>query len=228
MLQTRLNKQEAESIFNSWDDLKPIPINDGANEYLRKDLLEIFENVLKFLELSDDELNKKSYQVDLEFGLKLYEKLNSYSDFTIRLAADNDFWRYLSIRVIPDIVYLRWGLKESRFWREPRRLWLKTIWWYIHLSWQGSIEETREILKGNSTDEIVQLVERAGPNGYRVNLTREIMKEYGSYGRNQKSRNQSLFRKVMKLNTAKVQTIEPGLHIEGESSYVKELFRYFE
>ena len=48
------------------------------------------------------------------------------------------------IRVLPDIVYLRW-LNSSRFYSEPRSV-AESLWWYIHLSWQGTVEETLRIL----------------------------------------------------------------------------------
>jgi hypothetical protein len=224
-----LTKQDAEKIFNSWSSSKPLALVEGEAVVLREELITLFNNVLKDLSLLESQVSKKkNYQVDLEFGLKLFHLLEKYKTFNMRTASNNDFWRFLSISVIPDVVYLRWGLSETRFWKEPRRIWLKTIWWYIYLSWQGSIEDTKEILKDNTTDEIVQLVERAGTNGYRVDLAREIMKIYGSFDKEKKSRNQSIFRKVMKLNTAKVETIEPAFHLKGEQTYARQLFEYFE
>lgn len=103
--------------------------------------------------------------------------------------------------MIPDIVHARWGMNASHFYQTSRRIWLKTIWWYIHLSWQNSIDETYKILIGNTTDTILQLVERPGL-GYNVELFREIMKQYANYS--DSSRN--LFRTVLKLNTAKILT----------------------
>ena len=106
------------------------------------------------------------------------------------------------------------------FYQTSRRIWLKTIWWYIHLSWQNSIDETYKILIGNTTDTILQLVERPGL-GYNVELFREIMKQYANYS--DSSRN--LFRTVLKLNTAKILTTSPELVDGGIEKYVDSLFK---
>ena len=95
-----------------------------------------------------------------------------------------------------------------------------------HLSWQGDEESTREILKDNSTDEILQLVDRCGRDGYRVDLYREIMKQYAEMDVTERRKDQ-VFRKMMVLNTAKVQVIEPALVDGGEIKYVDDLCVYF-
>ncbi|WP_143082997.1 hypothetical protein [Salibacterium qingdaonense] len=224
-----LKQHEAEKAFQSWNDEKPSASCSGEYQSIREDLVKIFNDVLENLGLEEQgSWNKQTYKVDMEFGLQLYDYLNSSSDFTLRTASSNDFWRYLSIKVIPDIVYIRSGLKSDYFYRTTRRIWLRKIWWYVHLSWQGDLETTRDTLWNNSTDEIVQLVERSGPNGYRVKLTRELMKMYGSLDDTQKTRSNSMFRSIMKLNTVKVRSIEPELHPKGEEAYARELFEYFQ
>src|SRR5699024_5283746 len=145
--------------------------------------------------------------------------------FTERDASNDEVWIYLSVNVIPDLVYRRWGLVESRFYMQSRRIWLRTLWWYVHLSWAGEKEETYNRLKNLTTDEVVQLVERSGTKGYRIDLTREIMKQFSvTYG--QSDRN--LFRKIMKLNTTRLKIIEPYLTTGGVTQYVKELIDYFD
>lgn len=169
------------------------------------------------------------YEYDLLFGINMYECLKEKYKISERQASQDGIWMFLSVEVIPDIVYLRWkGLNENRFYKESRRIWLKTLWWYIHLSWQGSSIATLEILKDNSTDDVVQLVERSGNKGYRVELYREIMKNYSRISENEKGRKNQLFRKVMKLNTARTRVVEPSLTSGGEKQYVKELFDYFD
>lgn len=224
-----LSKLQSEDTMNKWnEDMVPeIHLSPRESE-LRDALVSAFNDVLSYLQIDKEDISRKSYQFDMEYGIKIYRILDIESNFTLRQAANLDIWRYLSIKVIPDIVYYRWGLHEGRFWKEPRRIWLKTIWWYIYLSWQGNEADTAEVLKDNTTDEIVQLVERAGSLGYRVNLTREIIKIYGTLSKEEKGRNNMIFRKVMKLNTARVKTIEPELHPLGHETYVKELFSYFD
>lgn len=151
-------------------------------------------------------------------------------------AADDDIWRYIQMRVVPDLVFHRWQhcedegaddserIKADSFWKDPRRIWMKSRWWYIHLSIQdNSLDETKKILIKNSMDEISQLVERPG-SGYRVDLCRAIMKRYASSPK----KDRLLLRKVMKLNTVKCSTMEPLLFKSGIENYVEELFAYFE
>jgi len=224
-----MNKDEAETIFNSWGDIPSEP--KGLSEsylQIKDDLTHIFKQIPEKLELEEDEYHKiPNYLKDLLFGLELYDYLNNQYSLSERIAADTDFWRYLSMKPLSQLVYLRWGKHESRFYKVERRIWLKTIWWYIHLSWQGSVEKTYDILKENTTDEIAQLVERVGDKGYRKDLYREIMKIFGELDKEKKGRNVNLFRRVMKLNTAKVTKMEPGLHKEGVEGYARELFSYF-
>lgn len=174
--------------------------------------------------LSDESRKINSYAFDLQMGLLLYRTLNEEFAFTERLAAQDEIWRYLSLEVVPDLVYERYGLNDSRFYKESRRIWLKTIWWYIHLSWQGTEEETFETVRNYSADEILQLIDRAGSAGYRVVLTRELMRQQKLYA-NYKI--PFLFRRVLKLNTARLNTIEPSLVEGGVEAYVTQLYQYF-
>lgn len=184
---------------------------------LRQELLEARDIVFEKLEL--DNSNKLDYNFDLAFGLKLYQIFNEDIGFTNRVASNDDVWRYLSICVIPDIVHSRWELNETHFYQMPRRIWLKTIWWYIHLSWKINEDETYDILKGNTTDTMLQLVERPGI-GYYTEMYREIMLQYSSYD----DSSRELFRRVLKLNTAKLLTTSPELVEGGIGKYVKNLF----
>lgn len=160
------------------------------------------------------------YEFDLLFGLEVYEILNESIGFNNRVASNDDVWRYLMIRVIPDITHARWGKSADRFFKTSRRIWLKTIWWYIELSWTDNKENTYEILKNNTTDTILQLVERPGI-GYHINLYREIMKQYAYI--NDTSR--SIFRSALKLNTARIVTTSPELTEGGVKGYVMNLFK---
>ncbi|MCJ0968255.1 hypothetical protein MTW78_09125 [Mammaliicoccus sciuri] len=196
-----------------------VPINP-AQEFidLREKLINARDEVYDQFEL--DNVNKLGYTFDLNFGLKVYEILNKNIGFNNRVAANDEVWRYLSIKVIPDIVHSRWEFNEIYFYKAPRRLWLKTIWWYIHLSWSGSVESTYLTLKNNSTDTIMQLVDRAGI-GYNVELYREIMKQYKDYSK----KDRMLFRKLLMLNVARVVTMSPDLVDGGIEGYVKDLYK---
>ncbi|MFL0504199.1 hypothetical protein ACH0B5_00500 [Ureibacillus sp. 179-F W5.1 NHS] len=194
------------------------PINPKAEFIKLRNLLiqardEIFE------EHDLDGANKLDYQFDLLFGLKIFEILNESIGFTNRVATNDDVWRYLSVCVVPDIVHSRWSLNADHFYRISRRIWLKTIWWYINLSWRGNINDTYEILKDNTTDTILQLVERPGI-GYYTELYRELMMQYSHH----EDTSRDLFRRVLKLNTARLLTTSPELVDGGIEGYVNDLF----
>lgn len=226
-----------------WKELKREDSSDRFDEYcktqkakcpdeyqkLRDEILNLFVCTLSEIGIDPIEINTKNYayQVDYIFGLKLYQLLNDSYNMSIRTASTDGVWRFLSICVVPDLVEMRYGLDHpDRFWKKPKRIWLRAIWWYIHLSWQGDEESTRAILKDNSTDEILQLVDRCGHDGYRVDLYREIMKQYAGMDASERRKDKA-FRKIMVLNTAKVQVIEPAFVDGGEIKYVDDLCRYF-
>lgn len=221
-----LSKPEAETLFSSWATI-PEPDFDSTCDKIRTEILNLFNNTMVELSITETEIGKKGYQFDLLFGLRLYELLKNNYEMNLRTATDDGIWRYLSMRVAPDLVYHRWGLKPERYWSKGRRIWFKTMWWYIHLSHQGTIDKTYQALKYNTADEVVQLVERAGSHGYRVDLYREIMKQYAPVAIMNKE-SSFIFRKVMKLNTARCKMIEPGLVPGGLETYVRELFNYFD
>lgn len=171
-----------------------------------------------------DQANNLDYRFDLLFGLELYEILNE-EGISHRNATGDDVWRYLSICVVPDIVHSRWGLNADRFFANSRRIWLKTLWWYIELSWRNNKEETYNILCNDTTDTLVSLVERPGL-GYNILLYREIMYQLDRYCKDHVlSTRRDMMRGVMKVNTAKVLTVSPELSKNGIEGYVKDLFR---
>lgn len=196
--------------------MKSIKLNPEL-EVLRQQLIESRNSI--FEEHNFNSSNKLDYKFDLLFGLKMYQILSEKNGFSNRSACNDDVWRYLSICIIPDIVYQRWGENADHFYKIPRRIWLKTIWWYINLSWMGNEKDTYNILKENTTDTILQLVERPGI-GYHLDMYREMMFQYADYV--DSSRN--LFRRVLKLNTARLLTTTPELVDCGIKAYVADLF----
>lgn len=223
---------QAEAYFNEYCNTRNISCESDYEE-IKSKLNEIFNDALEELQINDSQIQSYKYSLDLRFGLKLYEVLNSYG-MTMRYAATDGIWRYLSVATVPNLVEKRYGIDHpDRFWKKPKRIWLRVLWWYIHLSWQGSIEDTYKILKNNTTDEILQLVDRCGQGGFRVSLCRELMKKNYQihndpiFKEMNLRRDNQLFRKVLVLNTARVQSIEPDLVNGGNSVYVDNLYNYF-
>lgn len=210
-------KRDFDKIQVLSKEIAPIDVPNEFKE-LRQKLLKARDDIFKEYQL--DGVEKLDYKFDLLFGIRLFEILNENIKFYNRDAMNDDLWRYLSIKVIPDIVHSRWGFNEDHYFKTSRRIWLKTIWWYINLSWTGNIERTYRLLENNTTDTILQLVERPGI-GYNVEMYRELMKQYNSYS----DSSRQLFRRVLKLNTARLLTTSPELVDGGIPQYVEDLFK---
>jgi hypothetical protein len=155
---------------------------------------------------------------DRSMGRALYGALPP-DQLTMRSAADDRVWRYLSLDVFPDLVLQRGGPDaEALFWASRWRVWLKRTWWLIHLSWQDDAVATASVLRNWTTDSVAQFVERPG-RGFRVDLWRSIARE------NARRRfSQQQFRSVMKLNTALLATFDPTVSPELIEPYVLSLF----
>ena len=193
---------------------------DSSYTELRKKIVDTYK---EYKEISD-------YEVDLRVGLCLYNELNVNTGFTNVLANDDDVWRYLSCVVFPDITHLRYPpsdkdvteghrLNTKRFYIHTRRIWVKTLWWYIHLSWQGTEASTYKVLKKFGTDTISDLIERPG-KGYRLPLYRELMKDYAQI----KDNRADMFNRIQKQNLVNCRTVEPALTEGAEEGYVLRLF----
>ena len=225
-----LSRSESSRAMDEWiNGGFKMPKVNGEYALLRKDIQNIYNRVKSE---GSTVKNKKGYFTDVMLGLYLYLYFKSMSGFNMRCAADDDFWRYLCVKVVPDIVGERWGNdNEDHYWKKPTRIWLRSIWWYIHLSWQGSFRKTEKLLMSDcfDTDTILNLEERTGREGTFIDVSRLIMKKYSEVTEKQgkksvKTRQESPFRIIMKLNTAKIVVMEPALCEGGEEGYVTSLF----
>ena len=218
----RLSRKDAIEAMNSWVQSSfTVPTLGKDYSDMRADLCALFETAKK-----EVEGDVRDYRMDVCFGAALYDffTLNQKSWFTLRLASDDGFWRYIALRVIPDLVGERWGESNvDHYYAKPSRIWPKTLWWFFHLSLNGtSIEDTKKmLLSGNfSTDTVLNLVERTGRCGTNISVYREIMTRFAEL----KDVSDKDFRNVMKLNTAKAAVIEPVFCEGGVSGYVSSIF----
>lgn len=159
---------------------------------------------------------------DLNAGFALSEVLRRHG-MPLSSAADDGFWRHLSLSVIPEIIHARWGGSknpEARFHNQKRRVWLRALWWFLYLTWQGSEEATRSALTRMTTDDVVQLVERPG-RGFRLDLCREIVRQASS------GLPDTRLRAILKLNTAYLVSREPTFQERGTLGYVEDLLEPF-
>ena len=223
-----LDNIDAELYYNEYCSSGSYVCPEECKE-LRNDLCTLFSSTLAEIGIGPERISKgnNSYQVDYLFGIRLFTLLNDKYGMSVRIASTAGVWKYLSLCVVPDIVEMRYGKNHpDRFWKKAKRIWLRVLWWYIYLSWQGNEELTGIALRDNSTDEILQLVDRCGRGGYRVELYRELMRQYSELDVSERRKKQ-VFRKVMVLNTARTQVIEPGLVDGGERQYISELISWF-
>lgn len=214
-----MSDAEFQNLTDHWARYDTIENDPSYSEY-RRVLLQAFQYALIETE------GKMTYLLDLRVGICLYQLMPLGKDFSLIDANNDNIWRYISVKVMPDITYLRYPdpakgdirINSKRFYRGTRRIWLKTLWWYIHLSWQGSPETTFEVLKDNATDNINKLIETPG-KGYRLSLYRQIMRAYAATSPH-KAKD---FAAVTKLNNAKCISVEPALIYGGEPAYAKQL-----
>lgn len=175
----------------------------------------------------------KKGSLDVSLGLELYCRILSFDrGFTMRQASDDGVWRRMALDIVPEVVRLRWPVTEKGqmrkeyFWHGTSRLWLKGIWWYAHLSWQGDEKSTNKVLSCGTTDTKQALVERPGPAGFRVEMCREIMKRLPDLLSGKDG--EAIFRALMILNTAKVRLNEPVFFDGGIEGYVDSLIASLE
>ena len=165
---------------------------------LRKDLTELFEKAS-----SEQKDGTDGYRMDVCYGVLIYE--------------------YLSLVCVPDLIGKRWSNDNAdHYYVKPSRIWLKCIWWYIHLSLKESdLALTKKILlsRNFNTDTILNLVERTGRGGTNIDVYREIMSMYAPL---KKVRGKD-FRSIMKLNTAKAVVLEPVFCEGGVKGYVESI-----
>jgi hypothetical protein len=234
-----LTREQAREAMDHWKSIADQAMSDASllpklGDYWQKKRETLQSRYYKVKERLDG--RSDNYSIDVYMGLCLYELLR-HDGFTMRMASDDGFWRYMSLKVVPDLVADRWGKDaEDHYWAKPSRNWLRSLWWYVHLSWQGDLASTGDLL-GNSrfsTDTILNLEERTGRSGTYIDVYRKIMYYYSIIPEDRlKSINETLhksdkhatlFRTVMKLNTARSLTIDPSLYEGGTDGYVKSLF----
>lgn len=219
-----INKAQASDYYDELieNDFQPTEKLSIIYQDLRRRLIDKNDSILKQLS-SENDNDKKKYEYDVRFGIALYEETNRI--FQLRnnnaIASNENFWIYINMLVIPDIIYTRWidsNNKRTRFYSFTKRIYTNYLWWYIHLGWQVNSDKTLDVLRKFNTDTIVQLVERVG-DGYNLDLYREILSQLHE----KKLFNNDYFRKLMKLNTIYIKTIHPEFYKDGIKSYVNML-----
>ena len=226
------NRDNARKALDKWRD-NPNDISNLSADYqmLRTEIVQHYSTAIKVAEGD----SRKDYITDVLLGIALYGYLSNQDWFNLRTAANDGFWRYISVAVIPDIVSNRWGRNnDNYFWKQSNRLWPKSIWWYIFLTYNTDLDVTKDMLLGkNFNSDLIQgIVERTGRKGTFVEVYRELIHQYSQlnyydivkYKKSRINGNDSLFRALMKLNTARSLVTDPYLCTGGVRGYVQSLF----
>ena len=172
----KLNKAKAKVCFDEMNDNNNFNSNcDESYIELRRDILNEFDTTLKELNIGINDVKAKAYEVDYIFGIKLYELLTFKYSMNENEAGNDDIWRYIQLKVCPEIIKYRYGINEDRYYKKARRMWLENLWWYVYLGWKDNRETTKTILKDNTTDTILNIIDRTGMYGYRKELFNEIL-----------------------------------------------------
>lgn len=232
----KFTKAQAKEFVDEVDKLPELAFEDLVAAWKKNDVgeysLEYEELRNRIIPIYKESKLKNGYETDLRVGMALYKEFNTDNGFSIVMANDDDIWRYLSCKVFPDITYERYPnpekevrergghLNHKRFYSHTRRIWLKTLWWYIFLAWQGSEQNTYDVLKEFGTDTISDLIERTG-QGYRLALYRTLMHKYS----HAKNKSTDLFNRIQKQNLVNCRTTEPALFADAEKGYVDALFK---
>ena len=201
----------------------------GINHHLIRNFFEEHFDSLRAI-------NKDTYKFDLELGLLFFDYMNKLDGFNDYYASNADFWKTVAVYDIPDFIAKRFGKEASdHFYKKNTRIYPYVLYWYINLSWQGDIDSTRKVLENNTTDEILQLVERTSKIGINLDFYRDLMREYQNPTYDElkkkiaessraKKKNLTLFRLVMMRHTEKIMVLRPEFYPGGIHEYVRMLF----
>jgi hypothetical protein len=215
-------KSQAESRY------KEQLVSEFSNIIVKNEYLGLRDEIIKAYEVAEKE--SKSYLIDLKFAIKLHNIFNSKNWFNEALASNYSFWKYISLEVMPDIIYKRHGDQRDYFYYKNVRLYPSTMYWFIHVFGLGSDDETYNFLskKCFSTDTILQTVERPGRKGMNIELFKNILDKYSQLDIERIKKDfgaMNLFlRKILIQNTAKSVVLVPEFYNGGIVGYVDMLF----
>lgn len=219
-----LKRQDAQKIY---EDIVngTVVINDNFFAKLDNDYKKIRKEILSWIEKNPV---VKNYDFDLRFAIMIHEYFSekNFEEFNEAIASNYGFWRFICLKVIPDIINERHGYVKEYFYDKNVRLYISTLWWYIEMCYQGNYEQTYQCLKKRSTDYILQIVERPGRDGMFLDVSRLIVYYLSKLPDeivNKKYNNQTLLRRIAIQNTAKSSNY--NLIFENKADeYVKGLF----
>ena len=176
------------------------------------------------------------YQLDIQLAILFYNFMNSRKDFCPSLAADYNFWRTVAVMDIPDIVAYRWGItQKDQVCGKGLRVYPYSLYWYVHMCWQGDSSSTLDLLQKFTSEMVVQFVERPSRIGINLDFYRQFVYEYSlpKYDGVKKKvlemaknshNNITFLRLLLMKNTSKLALFRPEFYEGGISGYIQMLF----
>ena len=184
---------------------------------------------------------KTPYQQDLIYGKHLYRILSTSSWLNWSVATNKDFWRYIALYTMPQIVYDRFGPKEGEvlkesalaghFYAKYERIYPYTLYWIYKICDQGTPEATFDFLSKScfSTDTILNVVERMGPKGFRLDVYRLIIGKFSGLDHSKYTKTigspNLVLRALLVEHGIKNSVYIPELFKGGIDGYVEKVFK---
>lgn len=174
--------------------------------------------------------DRRIYLFNLNFGVRIYNWLVQQG-FGTWDASEVGTWGRISLYVVPDIVarHSENGISLGRYYGRPTRIWLNTLWWFVHLVMVPDennrdlcdIEKTVRLMELESQDYLQGLVEHTG-SGYRVEFTRAMARELRNFIDENEipiGKRAIFFREYIKEFQLRANVVDPD--IEGTACFLR-------
>lgn len=179
------------------------------------------------------------YKRDIDIGLALYKFFEDPSrEFSTWESNDRHMWSYLSLKVVPDIIFRRGGKSApipDLYYRRPARMYLRKLWWFMHLSLvedtdtrKMDVEKTKRQLEILREQDANELMDRSA-GGFHLDFSRTMMSLYSEYCRMNNvtgTPREDFFRALIHEHHLRMQITSPEL--EGKEQYFKEILKHAE
>ena len=225
-----MTESEFQAIVAEWSTFNPQVGPESCEVWLTdeyRELRALLVGAWRSVEKGSLSQNAYYYRIDLTVGLSLYDFLRE-NGFNQIYSETDEWWRFVSIKLCPDLTYMRYPRDEKtgvrinrkRFFDHTRRIWLKTLWWYVHLGWQGDVDTTKRVLEKLGTDAISQMIERPG-RAYRPDVFRVLAAKRAEEA---DWCDAKAFQKVMARHSIFNGSFEPSLYEKGIVGYANRIF----
>ena len=227
-----MNKFELSTV-NAVQCFNNLLNNDFSNEVFKDETLNKLQSDL--VAAFDKAKHLKEYQLDLCFGKDFFDLISACPLFDQYSFNCDDFWRWVALKLIPNIVYQRFcndrltadsKALRAHFYSKAVRIYPFTLYYYYKVFDKGDSQKTFEFLNSPcfSTDTIQATIERLGAESFRKDVYVAILDKIRSMDIQPASKAKDMLRCVMRQNTLRANTIIPCFFKNGVDGYVDMLF----